>query len=55
VVDLDAEEMSVLNDAFDKARRKSDKRDRASLLIHIAKAFLEGCPSSGKKEKLSTR
>ncbi|MHC9540286.1 MAG: HNH endonuclease [Vulcanimicrobiota bacterium] len=51
VVDLDAEEMSVLQDAFTKARKESGKRDRASLLVHIAKAFLEGCPSSGKRRK----
>ena len=51
VVDLDAEQMSVLQDAFTKARKESGKRDRASLLIHIAKAFLEGCPTSGKRRK----
>ncbi len=51
VVDLDAEQMSVLNDAFTKAKKESGKRDRASLLLHIAKVFLEGCPSSGAKRK----
>ncbi len=51
VVDLDAEQMSVLQDAFTKARKESGLRDRASLLVHIAKAFLEGCPSSGKRRK----
>ncbi|MHC9544489.1 MAG: HNH endonuclease [Vulcanimicrobiota bacterium] len=51
VVDLDAEEMSVLQDAFAKTRKESGLRDRASLLIHIAKAFLEGCPTSGKRRK----
>ncbi|MGV8119656.1 MAG: HNH endonuclease [Candidatus Xenobiia bacterium LiM19] len=51
VVDLDAEQMSVLQDAFMKARKESGLRDRASLLIHIAKAFLEGCPSSGERRK----
>ena len=51
VVDLDAEQMSVLKDAFTKARKESGLRDRASLLIHIAKAFLEGCPTSGKRRK----
>ena len=51
VVDLDALQMSVLQDAFTKARKESGLRDRASLLIHIAKAFLEGCPSSGKRRK----
>ncbi|MHC9540476.1 MAG: HNH endonuclease [Vulcanimicrobiota bacterium] len=51
VVDLDAEQMSVLQDAFRKARKESGKRDRASLLIYIAKAFLEGCPTSGKRRK----
>jgi len=51
LVDLDALQMSVLNDAFTKARKESGLRDRASLLIHIAKAFLEGCPTSGKRRK----
>ena len=51
LVDLDAEQMSVLQDAFTKARKESGLRDRASLLIHIAKAFLEGCPTSGKRRK----
>ncbi|MGV8125189.1 MAG: HNH endonuclease [Candidatus Xenobiia bacterium LiM19] len=43
--------MPVLQDAFTKARKESGLRDRASLLIHIAKAFLEGCPSSGARRK----
>ncbi|MHC9541559.1 MAG: HNH endonuclease [Vulcanimicrobiota bacterium] len=51
VVDLDALQMSVIQDAFTRARKESGKRDRASLLIHIAKAFLEGCPTSGKRRK----
>ena len=51
VVDLDALQMSVLQDAFTKARKESGLRDMASLLIHIAKAFLEGCPTSGKRRK----
>ena len=51
VMDLDALQMSVLQDAFTKARKESGLRDRASLLIHIAKAFLEGCPTSGKRRK----
>ena len=51
VVDLDALQMSVLQDAFTKARKESGLRDRASLLVHIAKAFLEGCPPSGKRRK----
>jgi len=51
MVDLDAEEMSVLKDAFTKARKESGMRYRPSLLIHIAKAFLEGCQSSGTRRK----
>ena len=51
VVDLDALQMSVLQDAFTKARKESGLRDRASLLVHIAKAFLEECPTSGKRRK----
>ena len=53
VMDLDALQMSVLQDAFTKARKESGLRDRASLLVHIAKAFLEGCPTSGKRRKAS--
>ena len=41
VVELDALQMSVLQDAFTKAIKESGLRDRASLLIHIAKAFKE--------------
>jgi len=51
VVDLDAEEMSVLKDAFAKAQKESGMRDRASLLLHIAKAFLEGYQASGARRK----
>ena len=51
VVDLDALQMSVLQGAFTKARKESGLRDRASLLVHIFKAFLEGCPPSGKRRK----
>jgi len=51
VVDFDAEQMSVLKDAFTKAKKESGKRDRASLLLHIAKVFLEGCPTYGKRRK----
>jgi len=51
VVDLDALQMSVLQDAFTKARKEIGLRDKASLLVHIAKAFLEGCPISGERKK----
>jgi len=51
VVDLNAEEMSVLKDAFTKAQKESGLRDRASLLLHIAKAFMEGCQASGARRK----
>jgi hypothetical protein len=51
VIDLDAEEMSVLKDAFAKAQKESGLRGRASLLLHIAKAFLEGCTSSRARRK----
>jgi hypothetical protein len=51
MVDLDAEEMAVLKDAFKKAQKESGLRDRASLLLHIAKAFLEGCQISGARRK----
>jgi len=51
IADFDAEEMSVLKDAFAKAQKESGLRDRASLLLHIARAFLEGCQSSGARRK----
>ncbi|MHC9541790.1 MAG: hypothetical protein AB9903_19970 [Vulcanimicrobiota bacterium] len=51
VVDFDAEEMSVLKDALKKAQKESSLRDRASLLLRIAKAFLEECQSSGARRK----
>jgi len=51
VVDINAEDMSVLKDALAKARKESGLKDRASLLLYIAKAFLEGCPSSGAGRK----
>ena len=51
VVDLDAEEMSILKDAFAKAQKESGLRDRPSLLIHMAKAFLEGFTPSGARRK----
>jgi hypothetical protein len=50
-VELTMEEMAVLKDAFDKARKESVKRDRASLLVHMARQFLMGpAPIETKKK-----
>jgi len=34
--------MAIIKDAFDKARKESGKKDRKSLLVHMARVFLEG-------------
>jgi hypothetical protein len=52
VVELSNEEMGLLKDAFDKARKESGKKDRASLLVHMARVYLEGA-SPGEARKSS--
>jgi hypothetical protein len=51
VVELTTEEMAVIKAAFNKARKESRKKDRASLLVHMARTFLEGSSlnKAGKK------
>jgi len=44
VVEVTAEDMAILKDAFRKARRESGKNDRRSHLLHMARAFLQGPP-----------
>jgi len=48
-VELSNIQMAVLKDAFEKARKESGLKDRASLLEYIAKAFLQGGMPSPKK------
>jgi len=42
VIDLTAEEMAVVHDALRKARKESGKSDRRSLLVYMARVFLQG-------------
>ncbi len=53
-VELSNIQMAVMKDAFEKARKESGLKDRASLLEYIAKAFLQGgMPSPKKRSKPS--
>jgi len=53
-VELSNIQMVVLKDAFEKARKESGLKDRASLLEYIAKAFLQsGMPAPKKRNKPS--
>ncbi len=53
-VELSNIQMAVLKDAFEKARKESGLKDRASLLEYIAKAFLQdGMPAPKKRKKPS--
>ncbi len=49
IVELSGEEMSTVKDALDKAKKESGLRDRASLLLHIAKHFLGSTRTSGRE------
>ncbi len=51
-VELSNIQMVVMKDAFEKARKESGLKDRASLLEYIAKAFLQGgMPAPKKRSK----
>jgi len=50
-VELSNIQMAVLKDAFEKARKESGLKDRASLLEYIAKAFLQGGMPAPKKRR----
>jgi len=51
-VELSNIQMAVMKDAFEKARKESGLKDRASLLEYIAKAFLQGgMPAPKKRNK----
>lgn len=49
IIDLSGTQMAVVKDAFDKARKESGLKDRASLLAYIAKAYMEGGTSPSRK------
>ena len=42
IVELSGEEMSIVKDALNKARKESGLRDRKSLLLFIVKCYLDG-------------
>jgi|GEM_PF-290458 len=48
IVELSGEEMSIVKDAFDRARKESGLRDRKSLLLFIAKSFLADNHTDGR-------
>ena len=42
VIELSAEQAAIIHDALNSARKESGAKDRASLLAHIARNFLDG-------------
>jgi hypothetical protein len=50
-IDLTAEEMAIISDALEKARKQSGLKGRAALFTHIARTFLNG--SSGEDSSQS--
>ncbi|MHC9541033.1 MAG: HNH endonuclease [Vulcanimicrobiota bacterium] len=53
IVELSGEEMSIVKDALDRARKESGLRDRKSLLLFIVKSFLDGTATSGRETRKS--
>ena len=51
IVELSGEEMSIVKDALDRARKESGLRDRKSLLLFIVKSFLDGTATSGRESR----
>ena len=51
IVELSGEEMSIVKDALDRARKESGLRDRKSLLLFIVKSFLSGTVTSGRESR----
>ncbi|MHC9543747.1 MAG: HNH endonuclease [Vulcanimicrobiota bacterium] len=51
IVELSGEEMSIVKDALDRARKESGLRDRKSLLLFIVKSFLDGTVTSGRETR----
>ncbi|MHC9541295.1 MAG: hypothetical protein AB9903_17460 [Vulcanimicrobiota bacterium] len=51
IVELSGEEMSIVKDALDRARKESGLRDRKSLLLFIVKSFLDGTVTPGRETR----
>ncbi|MHC9543776.1 MAG: HNH endonuclease [Vulcanimicrobiota bacterium] len=51
IVELSGEEMSIVKDALDRARKESGLRDRKSLLLFIAKSFLADTHTNGRETR----
>ena len=51
IVELSGEEMSIVKDALDRARKESGLRDRKSLLLFIVKSFLDGTVTAGRETR----
>ncbi|MHC9537990.1 MAG: HNH endonuclease [Vulcanimicrobiota bacterium] len=51
IVELSGEEMSIMKDALDRARKESGLRDRKSLLLFIVKSFLTDTHTDGRETR----
>ena len=51
IIELSGEEMSIVKDALDRARKESGLRDRKSLLLFIVKSFLDGTHTDGRETR----
>ncbi|MHC9544724.1 MAG: HNH endonuclease [Vulcanimicrobiota bacterium] len=51
IVELSGEEMSIVKDALDRARKESGLRDRKSLLLFIVKSFLADTHADGRETR----
>ena len=51
IVELSGEEMSIVKDALDRARKESGLRDRKSLLLFIVKSFFDGTHTDGRETR----
>ena len=51
IVELSGEEMSIVKDALDRARKESGLRDRKSLLLFIVKSFLADTHTDGRETR----
>ena len=51
IVELSGEEMGIVKDALDRARKESGLRDRKSLLLFIVKSFLTDTHTDGRETR----
>ena len=51
IVELTGEEMGIVKDALDRARKVSSLRDRKSLLLFIVKCYLDSTVTSGRETR----